>query len=85
MTLENLVVYGGFVLGLWLTVILTLLAVGHRHRTVLRLDAGRGHRRLGRRRYTAPGPTPSSSPSFAATRRKAGVPEPRAHPGPGIG
>ncbi len=41
MTLENLVVYGGFVLGLWLTGILTFLAVGHRHRTVLRLDARR--------------------------------------------
>jgi hypothetical protein len=42
MTLENLVVYGGMVLGFWAIGTITLLATGHRHRTVLDLGARRG-------------------------------------------
>lgn len=42
MTLENLVVYGGIILGFWLSATLTFLATGHRQRAVLRLDAQRG-------------------------------------------
>ncbi|HET6438547.1 MAG TPA: hypothetical protein VFG59_10830 [Anaeromyxobacter sp.] len=37
MTLENLVVYGGIVLGIWLIGVLTSLATAHGHRPVLRL------------------------------------------------
>jgi len=42
MTLENLVVYGGIVLGFWLIAVLTFLATGYNHRAVLRLEARRG-------------------------------------------
>ena len=41
MTLQNLVVYGGIVLGFWLITILTFLATAHHHRTALHLDARR--------------------------------------------
>jgi hypothetical protein len=42
MTLENLVVYGGIVLGFWLIGTLTFLTTGHHHRAVLHLDARHG-------------------------------------------
>jgi len=42
MTLENLVVYGGIVLGFWLIAIVTFLAAAPQHRSGLRLDERRG-------------------------------------------
>ena len=42
MTLENLVVDGGIILGFWLIATLTFLATGNRQRAVLRLDEQRG-------------------------------------------
>ena len=42
MTLENLVVYGGIVLGFWLITIVTFLATAPQHRAGLHLDEQRG-------------------------------------------
>ena len=39
MTLENLVVYGGIVLGIWLIGIVTILVADRRRRPVLQLDS----------------------------------------------
>ncbi len=48
MTLENLVVYCGIILGFWLIAILTFLATAHHQSTVLRLDE---RRKAGETRY----------------------------------